>query len=153
MGVTTESELVESSGLFSVDVRKAQPDGVMTESEIVELSGEFTTDIGEARPTKKTEYTVEQIVDVPGPQYHEDIAEMIRPIQQHRTTWEQIVDVPGPQFHEDVADVTTVRSGPLRKSTRFSSNGPEVFQIDCGSGSSLQPLTRRRPRRPTTSKS
>ena len=34
----------------------------------------------------------------------------------------------------------------LGTSARFSPNGPEVFHVECGTGSSPQPLTRRRPR-------
>ena len=60
---------------FSVEVGEARPPLVTTESELAESLGVFTTEIGEARPPKKAKYTVEQIVDVPGPQVHEDIGE------------------------------------------------------------------------------
>ena len=57
-----------------------------------------------------------------------------------------IVDVLGLQFHEDNAETSckaTASGGRLRKSARRSPNGPEVFELECGSGSSLHPLRRR----------
>ena len=47
------------------------------------------------------------------------------------------MDAPGPRVHEDVAESS---GGPLRRSARWSQNGPEVFEFESGSGSSLQPL-------------
>ena len=46
-------------------------------------------------------------MDVPGPQVHEDIVEVIQLAPQEHFSErivEQIVDVLGPQFHEDIAE-------------------------------------------------
>ena len=87
-GITTDSEIAESAGVYSVDggnawplglaescrhpsvdLGEARPPGVTTESQLAESGGKFTVEIGEARPPKRAKYTVEQIVDMPGPQY------------------------------------------------------------------------------------
>ena len=57
---------------------------------------------------------------MPGPQFHEDIAEVIQLVPRQRTTEctvEQIVDVSGPQFHEDIAEISGIvtSSGGLRE--------------------------------------
>ena len=60
-----------------------------------------------------------------------------------------MVDVLGPQFHDDIAETSckaTPCGGRVRKSARLSSNAPEVFEFECGSDSSLRPLPRRRRR-------
>ena len=36
--------------------------------------GSNQDELGEVRPPKRAKYTVEQIVDMPGPQHHEDSA-------------------------------------------------------------------------------
>ena len=95
---TTESKLAESSGQFSVEVGEARPLAATTESELAESSGQFFVENGEAWPPKKAKYTVEEMVDVPGPQFHEDIAE--------------------------ISCNVTSSAGPLRKSASLSPNGP-----------------------------
>ena len=63
---------------------------------------------------------------------------------------EQRVAVPGPQLHEDIAEISgsvTSSGGPLRKSARLPRNGPEVFEFESGSGSLLQQLPFRLRRR------
>ena len=64
----------------------------------------------EFRPQKFAKYTVEQNVDVPGTQVHEDIVEVFQLApQEHLSehTVEQIVDVLG----RHTAELTAVRSG------------------------------------------
>ena len=64
-----------------------------------------------------------------------------------------IGDVHGPQFHEGIAETSNTATscgGRVRKSARLSPNGPEVFEFECGSGSSLHPLPRPRRRLPRT---
>ena len=85
---TTESELAEFSRHFSVDDGEARPPGFTTESKIAESCGKFTVEIGEVRPPLKAKYTVEQTVDMLRLLLHEDI-----------------VDMPGPQYHEDMVEV------------------------------------------------
>ena len=125
LAATTDSEFAESAGVFSVDDGEARPPGGTTEAELAESWGTFTVEIGEARPPKKAKYTVEQIVDVLGPQFHEHFAE--------------------------TSCKATSSGGCVRKSARLSPNGPEVFEFESGSGSSLHPLPRRRRRLQRTS--
>ena len=127
---TNDSELAEFASIFSVDDGEARPPEVTTESGHAESCGKFTVEIGEARPPKKANF---QIVDMPGPQLHEDI-----------------VNMPGPHCHEDMAEAIQLapqvhfaeRIGFARKSAPLSPNGPEVFQFQSGYGSSLHPLPR-----------
>ena len=56
------------------------------------------------------------------------------------------MNVSGPQPHEDIAEISgnvASSGGPLRKSARLPANGPEVFEFESGSGSSLLPRRRR----------
>ena len=57
-----------------------------------------------------------------------------------------MVDVIDPQFHDDIDETSCKAASSARKSARLSSNAPEVFEVECGSDSSLRPLSRRRRR-------
>ena len=119
-----KSDFAESFRQSFVDFGEARPHGVTTESELAESCGKFTLKLVKLGP-KKAKYTVEQIVDVLGAQFHDDIAE--------------------------TSCNATASDRPVRKSARLSPSGQEVLEFESGSGSSLHPLPRRRRRLPRTS--